>query len=128
MSRSPNRKRMASEAAATAPKAGSVALGEPTLAQYANRQPLRSVPNENRSGAGDAVIFEHAKSGNKRLVVQYAEFKGHPYLDVREWLDQADGRRATRRGVSIPLGVVRRLAEALIASCPPDDEATSKAA
>lgn len=128
MSRSPNHKEMASEAAPTAPKAGVVARGEPTLAQYANRQPLRSVPDEYRSGAGDAVIFEHAKSGNKRLVVQYADFKGHSYLDVREWLDEANGRRPTLKGVSVPLGAVRRLAEALLASCPPDDEAANKAA
>ena len=127
MSRSPIRKKIASEAAPTAPKANLVARGKPTLAPYANRQLLRS-ENDYRSEARKAVIFEHAKSGNKRLLVQYAEFKGHSYLDVREWLDQADGRRATRRGVSIPLGVVRRLAEALLASCRPDDEATSKAA
>jgi hypothetical protein len=87
---------MASEAAPTAPKADVVALGKPTLAQYANRQPLRS-ENGNRSEARKAVIFEHAKSGNKRLVVQYAEFKSHPYLDVREWVDQPHGRKATRK-------------------------------
>lgn len=127
MSRSPISKKMASEAAATAPKADVVALRKPTLAQYVNRQPVRS-ENDYRSEARKAVIFEHAKSGNKRLVVQYAEYKGHSYLDVREWLDQAGGRKATRRGVSIPLGVVRRLAEALLASCPPDGEAASKAA
>jgi hypothetical protein len=119
---------MASEAAATAPKADDVAPGEPTPAQYANRQPLKSVPNENRSGAGNEVIFEHAKSGNKRLVAQYAEFESHSYLDVREWVDEPDGRKPTRRGVTVPLGVIRRLAEALLASCPPDGEAPSKAA
>jgi hypothetical protein len=113
-------------AAATARGSKIVALRKPTIAHYANRQPVRS-ENDYRSGTGEAVIFEHAKSGNKRLVAQYAEFKGHSYLDIREWLDQADGRRATRRGVSIPLGVVRRLAEALLA-CPPDGEATSKSA
>jgi hypothetical protein len=84
--------------------------------------------NDYRSGTGEAVIFEHAKSGNKLLVAKYAEFEGHSYLDVREWVDEPDGRKPTRKGVTVPLGVVRGLGEALLGSSPPDDEAASGAA
>ncbi len=63
------------------------------------------------------------------LVAQLTEFKGHPFLDLREWVVRSDERTATRKGVTVPLDVIRRLGEALLAasSCDRSEEPSQAA-
>jgi hypothetical protein len=75
------------------------------------------------------VIFEHVRTGNRRLVAQLTEFKGHRFLDLREWMVSGDERTATKKGVTVPLGVIRRLGEALLTASQSDQsEGSSQAA
>ncbi len=113
-------KRKDPRAAATARGSKIVALGKPTPVHNANLTHVNSTVanDQDYEVDGSQVIFEHVRSGSKRLIVQFAEWKGHPYLDVREWMDGPGGRTPTKKGVSVPLGVMRRLGEALLAERP----------
>ena len=84
---------------------------------------LRSTPlnDYRREGDDPEVIFEHTKSGARHVIAQVVEFKGHWSLDIREWLGAPDDRVATRRGISVPLGVMRELGQAILAASPQDD-------
>jgi hypothetical protein len=109
--------------AATVRGSGVVALGKPTPVHNAIPAALKSTPaNDFGREVGDTeVIFEHAKTGNRLLIAKLDEFKGHRFVNIREWVNGSEGRTPTKKGVSVPLGVMKRLGEALVAFSPADD-------
>ena len=110
--------------AATVQRPKLVALGKPTPLHNANVVHMkRSSAHDYRDEAGEQqVLFEHIKSGNRRLVAKFAEYKGHPYLDIREWVAGADMLTPTKKGISVPLGVMRQLGEALVTASNDESE------
>jgi hypothetical protein len=117
--------------AATARGSQVVALGKPTPVHNANPTTLKSTPaNDFGKEVSDGkVIFEHPKSGNKLLIAKLDEFKGHRFVNIREWVNGPQGCTPTKKGVSVPLGVMKRLGEALVAFSPSEDAgAPSRAA
>ncbi len=62
------------------------------------------------------VLFEHAKRGGAMVRVTIADYGGSRFLDFREWVDREGNPLATRKGVTMPLGAMRGLGEALIAA------------
>lgn len=102
--------------AATARRPMLVALGKPTPVHNANVVHMkRSSANDYRKNAGEQqVLFEHSKSGNRRLVAKFAEYKGHPYLDIREWVEGGESLTPTKKGISVPLSIMGKLGEALV--------------
>ena len=64
-------------------------------------------------GGAGTVILEHAKGRGLTLRLAVREYRGHRFLDVREWVDRHDGPRATGRGCTVPLEALSALYGAL---------------
>lgn len=61
-----------------------------------------------------APVFEHRKRG-ARVIVQLAEYGGSHFIDFREWVDDGEGLRATKKGCTMPPDVALHLGQALLA-------------
>ena len=110
----PAQKKVASEAAVTAPKACNVAPVKPTLVHSApdwRRTTPRAKESENPS-VGQA-FFECCKPGGYILRAQFETYGTTTYLDIRQWVDRGEGLVRTGKGATIPLSRVRELGEAL---------------
>lgn len=66
-----------------------------------------------------APVFRLDKSGGRALIAQFADYRGAPFLDVRQWVEKGGELRPTTKGVTVPLEAVRALGEALATSSPP---------
>jgi hypothetical protein len=107
-------KKMAPEAAATAPRASVHPSGENTVADKA-----KAVANANQPSDGAAtehLLYSHQKRGSgEQLIVRIASYRGHRYCDVRMWVASPDGLRPTKKGVCVSLQELKALGAALIA-------------
>jgi hypothetical protein len=61
-----------------------------------------------------APIFEHRKRGGARVIVQLREFGGSHFIDFREWVDDGEDLRATKKGCTVPPDVANQLGQALL--------------
>lgn len=107
-------KKVASEAAATAPKARNVARVKPTLVHSAPDW-CGTTPREKESEnplVGQA-FFECRKPGGYVFRAQFETYGTTTYLDLRQWVDRGDGLVRTGKGATIPLSRVKGLGEAL---------------
>ena len=123
-------KKMGLETAATASKPLNVAPVKPTLVHSApdrcetTPQPKES---ENLSQLG-VTFFECRKAGGNILRVQFEEFKGTTYLDIRQWTERGQESIRTGKGATIPIERVRELGEALCRVTLPEAAGDSQAA
>ena len=107
-------KKVASEAAATAPKACHVAHRKPTLVHSApDRCGTTPRAKESENPPIGQPFFECSKPGGYILRAQFETYGKTTYLDLRQWVDRGEGLVRTGKGATIPLSRVRELGEAL---------------
>jgi hypothetical protein len=58
-------------------------------------------------------IFEHRKRSGSRLIVQLRQFEGKHFIDFREWVDDGEHLRATKKGCTMPPDLAAELGKAL---------------
>lgn len=55
------------------------------------------------------------KSPTERVRIELQSFKGKSYLNVRVWVDKADGTMApTQKGITLDPDLARRMAKAVL--------------
>ena len=59
-------------------------------------------------------IFEHRKRRGARVIVQLTELGGTRFIDFREWVEDGDDLKATKKGCTMPPDVASQLGEALL--------------
>ena len=65
------------------------------------------------NGEAGEVLLERARGRGKILRLALREYRGHRFLDLREWVESSEGLRATPKGCTVPLDAVGALHEAL---------------
>jgi hypothetical protein len=61
-------------------------------------------------------LFEHHKRNGAIVRVEMDNYKGRPFLNIREWAERGGELLPTRKGVTVPLYVMRDLGRALLAA------------
>jgi hypothetical protein len=62
------------------------------------------------------VLFERRKRNGAVVRVEIANYKGRPFLNIREWAERGGELLPTRKGVTVPLDAMRDLGKALLAA------------
>ena len=107
-------KKVASEAAATAPKACNVVPSKPTLVHSApDRWGTTPRAKESENPSVGQAFFECSKSGGLVLRAQFETYGETTFLDIRQWVDRGEGLIRTNKGATVPLSRVRELGQAL---------------
>lgn len=115
-------------AVAAARGAGVVGFGGATGTPFAQngsgeKRPPAPAPADGGAPApGEAgeVLFEFAKRGGTTFRVAVRAFRGTRFLDVREWVPDGTGHKATRKGATMPLERMGALGAALVAHAASD--------
>jgi len=114
MTRRRTQKKAGSEAAATAPKPKAVSMKKQTALLIEAGKRVTSPANENSAGSEERrILMDCPKRGGELVRVQIATFKRSTFLDVRTWVPEGTGHKATRQGATIPLERLWELREAL---------------
>ena len=67
------------------------------------------------------VLFERRKRNGAIVRVEMDSYKGHPFLNIREWAERGGKLLPTRKGITVPLDAMRDLGKALLVASAEDD-------
>jgi hypothetical protein len=75
-----------------------------------------SVPEGDFNGESLVEVIE--RNDREQLRISACTYKGHPYINIRVWAVCGDGvlRPVGRKGVTVRVGEVRRVVEAVVAA------------
>jgi len=60
-------------------------------------------------------IIEIKKNKTNYVQIELREYEGHPYVDVREFYDDEEGRRLpTKKGITFNPKIAEQVAEAIL--------------
>src|SRR6476646_8783636 len=107
------KKQKGSEAAPTASKPEMAVSPKKQTAPHSSAGKRVTSPVNENSGSSDERhhLMDFSKRGGELVRVQIATFKRSTFMDVRVWVPEGTGHKATRQGVTIPLDRLWELRE-----------------